>query len=106
LVSAKLLFPVFGLGALLLLASIWSGQVMHVMLVGAWAGAEALVDGTWFGVIAFLLGCVLILVAAGMAVASVRRHGEANRFCMQCGAGNPATDEFCGRCGKKLAPMI
>jgi hypothetical protein len=40
-------------------------------------GAEALVDGTWYGVVAFLLGCALIVLAGGMAIASARLHGLA-----------------------------
>jgi ribosomal protein L40E len=105
LVSVKLLILVFGIGVLLLLISVWSGQIREVMLTGAWGGAEALVVGSWYGVIVFLLGCAIILIAAGMAIASARRHGPASLFCMQCGAENPATDEFCEKCGKKLAPM-
>jgi hypothetical protein len=99
----KLSFYAFGIGVLLLLITVWSGQVREVLLTGAWGGAEALVAGTWFGVIVFLLGCALILIAAGTGIVSSQRHRPTTFFCMQCGAENPATNEFCGECGKKLA---
>jgi len=103
LVSVKLLFCVFGIGALLLLISVWSGQVREIMLTGAWGGAEAVVVGTWFGVALFLFGCALILIAAGMGIASAQRRGPTRLFCMHCGAENPVTSEFCGKCGERLA---
>ena len=103
MVSAKLRFSAFGIGVLLLLVTVWSGQVRELILTGAWGGAEALVAGTWFGVIVFLLGCALILIAAGMGIASAQRHGPTTLFCMQCGCENPSTNEFCGKCGRKFA---
>jgi len=105
LVSAKLLSCVFGIGALLLLISVWSGQVREIMLTGAWGGAEAVVVGTWFGVALFLLGCALILIAAGMGIASAQRRSPTRLFCMHCGAENPAANEFCGKCGQRLAAI-
>jgi hypothetical protein len=78
----KLSFYAFGIGILLLLITVWSGQVREIMLTGAWGGAEALVAGTWFGVIAFLLGCALILIATGMGIVSSQRHRSTTVFCM------------------------
>jgi len=105
LVSAKLLFCVFGTGAVLLVISVWSGQVREIMLTGAWGGAEAVVVGTWSGVALFLLGCALILIVAGMGIASVHRRSPTRLFCMHCGAENPATNKFCGKCGERLAAI-
>jgi hypothetical protein len=102
LVSARVLFSVLGIGVLLLLISVWSGQIREATLTGSWGGAEALVVGSWSGVIAFLLGCAFILIAAGMGITSARRKGPATLFCTHCGAKNPAADEFCGKCGNKL----
>ena len=56
--------------------------------------------------IAIVVVILVSLVAIGLLVRS-RRHPAgvsqaSSVFCTQCGAENPATNEFCGKCGERL----
>ncbi len=51
------------------------------------------------------LGAVIALLVAALVVRNRKKPTQATtgtRYCSTCGTPNPSTNEFCGKCGKKL----
>jgi hypothetical protein len=44
----------------------------------------------------------ILLVAVVLSFRSRLKKSSVKIFCVECGAENPATNEFCGKCGQKL----